>query len=121
MCVVDFKRHEGTLLSNLQHKLMIINTYHMNMYSTRILVDTVTVRNLNGMFILIDEMFLFITKTRPCNIQRFLKLSKMKIFNRKILIFFLFLLQNIDCGYPLEPPRRGSSNEYPQSMFWRRF
>ena len=25
--------------------------------------------------------------------------------------------QNIDCGYPLEPPRRGGSNEYPQSMF----
>ena len=26
--------------------------------------------------------------------------------------------QNIDCGYTLEPPRRGVSNEYPQSMFW---
>ena len=26
--------------------------------------------------------------------------------------------QNIDCGYTLEPPRRGGSNEYPQSMFW---
>ena len=25
--------------------------------------------------------------------------------------------QNIDCGYPLEPPRRSGSNEYPQSMF----
>ena len=25
--------------------------------------------------------------------------------------------QNIDCGYSLEPPRRGSSNKYPQSMF----
>ena len=24
---------------------------------------------------------------------------------------------HIDCGYSLEPPRRGSSNEYPQSMF----
>ena len=23
----------------------------------------------------------------------------------------------IDCGYSLEPPRRGGSNEYPQSMF----
>ena len=32
-------------------------------------------------------------------------------------LFSLFLLENIDCGYPLEPPRRGSSNEYPQSMF----
>ena len=25
--------------------------------------------------------------------------------------------QNIDCGYSLEPPRRGASNEYPQSKF----
>ena len=25
--------------------------------------------------------------------------------------------QNIDYGYSLEPPRRGGSNEYPQSMF----
>ena len=31
--------------------------------------------------------------------------------------FFLFLLKNIDCGYFLEPPRRGASNMYPQSMF----
>ena len=27
---------------------------------------------------------------------------------------------NIDCGYSLEPPRRGGSNEYPQSMFFSR-
>ena len=32
-------------------------------------------------------------------------------------LFFLFLLKHIDCGYSLEPPRRGGSNEYPQSMF----
>ena len=24
----------------------------------------------------------------------------------------------MNCGYSLEPPRRGGSNEYPQSMFW---
>ena len=28
------------------------------------------------------------------------------------------LAQNIHCGYTLEPPRRGGSNEYPQCMFW---
>ena len=28
--------------------------------------------------------------------------------------------QNMDCGYSLEPPRRGGSNEYPQSMFWNK-
>ena len=30
----------------------------------------------------------------------------------------LIFAQNIDCRYTLEPPRRGGSNEYPQSMFW---
>ena len=34
-----------------------------------------------------------------------------------VYLFFLFLLQNIDCGYSLEQPRRGGSNVYPQSMF----
>ena len=28
--------------------------------------------------------------------------------------------ENIDCGYSLELPQRGSSNEYPQSMFLSR-
>ena len=26
--------------------------------------------------------------------------------------------QSTDCGYSLEPPCRGGSNEYTQSMFW---
>ena len=43
---------------------------------------------------------------------------KIKNFPGEVLIFFLFLHQNIDCGYLLEPPRHGGSNEYPQSMFW---
>ena len=34
-----------------------------------------------------------------------------------VYISFLISAQNIDCGYLLEPPRRGGSNEYPQSMF----
>ena len=35
-----------------------------------------------------------------------------------VYLFFLFLFENIDCGYSLEPPRRGGSKEYPQFMFW---
>ena len=35
-----------------------------------------------------------------------------------VYLIFLISAQNIDCGYSLEPPRRGGSNEYPQSMFW---
>ena len=34
-----------------------------------------------------------------------------------VYIIFLISAQNIDCRYSLEPPRRGGSNEYPQSMF----
>ena len=34
-----------------------------------------------------------------------------------VYIIFLISAQNIDCGYSLEPPRRGGSDEYPQSMF----
>ena len=30
---------------------------------------------------------------------------------------FYISAQNIDCGYSLEPPQRGGSNEYSQSMF----
>ena len=35
----------------------------------------------------------------------------------RVYIIFLISAQNINCGYSLEPPRRGGSNEYPQSMF----
>ena len=40
--------------------------------------------------------------------------------NQKLLIFFLFLRENICCGYSLEAPHGGASNEYPQHMFSRR-
>ena len=47
-----------------------------------------------------------------------MKISPSKTENFQIkLIFFHISAQNIDCGYSLEPPRQGGSNEYPQSMF----
>ena len=42
------------------------------------------------------------------------------LFIRKMLISFLFLHENICCGYSLEAPRWGTSNEYPQHMFLER-
>ena len=48
-----------------------------------------------------------ITKTCPCNIQRF--------FQQKNFDIFYIFAQNIDHGYT---PFQGGSNEYPQSMFW---
>ena len=59
---------------------------------------------------------LYITKTCPCNKQIFLAL-KIENFQLKCFDIFLVFAQNIDCGYTLEPPRRGGSNEYPQSVF----
>ena len=41
-------------------------------------------------------------------------------FQIKIWSYFHSAAQNVDCGYPLEPPRQGGSNEYPQSMFLSR-
>ena len=39
-------------------------------------------------------------------------------FQIKKTDIFYISAQNIDCGYSLEPPRRGGSNGYPQSIFW---
>ena len=36
---------------------------------------------------------------------------------KKADICYIFA-QNVDCGYSLEPPRRGGSNEYTQPIFW---
>ena len=48
-----------------------------------------------------------------------LKISapKTENFQMKNPDIFHFPTENIDCGYSLILPRRGGSNEYPQSMF----
>ena len=46
--------------------------------------------------------------------------EKKKVTGQKIFDIFLIFAQNIDCGYMLEPPHRGCSNEYPQSMRQKR-
>ena len=53
----------------------------------------------------------------PIQIHRKFLLQKDK---KKTSDIFHIYAQNIDCGYSLEPPRRGGSNEYPQSMFLNR-
>ena len=51
-----------------------------------------------------------------------LKISPPKTENLQIKNSDIFHIsaQNIDCGYSLEPLRRGGSNEYPHSMFLSR-
>ena len=53
------------------------------------------------------------------NILRILP-SKNENFQIKNSDIVLISAQNMDCGYSLEPPRRGGCNEYPQSMLLRR-
>ena len=58
-------------------------------------------------------------KTCTCNIKRFFFQKKiLKISLEKKNRFFNITAQNIHCGYTLEQPRRGGSDEYPQCMFW---
>ena len=66
-------------------------------------------------FIYIFMAFFYISKTRLFKYIENL-ISKNWKFSDKKLWFFHISAQNIDCGYSLEPPWRGGSNEYPQSM-----
>ena len=54
------------------------------------------------------------------NILKILQQKKNGKFSDKNSNIFHISAQNIDCGYSLEQPRRGGSNEYPQSMFLSR-
>ena len=53
----------------------------------------------------------------PIQIYRKFHLQKLNFFQIKNSDIFHISAKNIDCGYSLEPPRRGGSNKYPQSMF----
>ena len=64
------------------------------------------------------DIAIFITKTCPCNVYPLKPhFYIVKLGYAGLYLFYLILLQNIDCGYSLELPRRGGSNVYPQSMF----
>ena len=80
----------------------------------------------NAMFGMISIRFWTVLYTRANTetlrkhaYSNILKILPPKNENFQIIFFDIFHIsaQNIDCGYSLEPPRRGGSNEYPQSMF----
>ena len=61
----------------------------------------------------------FITKTCLFKYtENFTTKKKKWKFSDKKFWYFHVPAQNINCGYSLEPPQLGGSNEYPQSMFW---
>ena len=54
------------------------------------------------------KIFVFMThqKTCPCNVYPIIPhFYIVKLGYAGVYLFFLFLLQNIDCGYSLEPPQ----------------
>ena len=57
-----------------------------------------------------------ITKTRVFKYNENITTQNENFQIKKSYIFHISA-HNIDCGYLLEPPRRGGSNEYPQSIF----
>ena len=61
-----------------------------------------------------------ITKTRLFKYIENFTSKNPKNFQIKSCDIFHISAQNINCGYSLEPPRRGGSNEYPQSKFLSR-
>ena len=69
------------------------------------------------LYIWMDAVIKPLRKHAYSNILKILP-PKHENFQIKNFDIFHISAQNIDCGYSLEPPRWGGSNEYPQSMFW---
>ena len=67
-----------------------------------------------------NDNYIISTSLRKHAYSSILKISppKTEFSDKNSDIFFFHIsAQNMDCGYSLELSRRGSSNEYPQSMF----
>ena len=58
-----------------------------------------------------------ITKTRQFKYKENFTSKNWKFSDKNKSDIIHVSAQNIKCGYSLEPPQRGGSNEYPQSMF----
>ena len=71
----------------------------------------------NDIFCLCIYFLFVITKTRLFKYTEDFTSKNIKKKSDKNPDVFHNSAQNIDCGYSLEPPQRGGSNEYPQSMF----
>ena len=72
-------------------------------------------------------MSVFMNSNKTFSLRKHAYSNILKILQPKKEIFFIknsdifhISVQNIDCGYSLEPPRPGGSNEYPQYMFLSR-
>ena len=90
--------------------LSIYELFIFHLYST----DTLTVSILD-LFESITKTYLYYFTTPRHPTKPHFYIVKLG-FTGVYIIFFLFLLKTIECGYSLEPPCRGGYNEYSQSM-----
>ena len=67
-----------------------------------------------------SSVLFFHYENTPIQIYCKFHFQKTENFQMKNSDIFHISAQNIDCKYSLKPPRRGGSNEYPQSMFLSR-
>ena len=93
--------HFGVLLKSISWR-------HIRAFGARSLHSSETQRNRHILVRHYENAYSNILKNSPPKTENF------QIKNSDISHVSA---QNIDCGYSLEPPRRGGSNEYPQSMF----
>ena len=89
-------------------KSSILNSFHTGEGCCRMSLKADTFTNSNSIWKTAMLMFNTVKPIAP-NIGTF--------FKRKALTFFFFLHKNICCGYSLEAPQWGASNEYPQHKF----
>ena len=118
------------MLSNVErdvkHRIIIIRHYshnsqrHIFIWYNSYISNHVSIVNFNIIVVCVYYVAfksILITKTCLYNFDPLKPhFNIVKLGFTGVYIIFLISAQNIDCGYSLEPPRRGSSNEYPQSM-----
>ena len=90
----------------------------MNTVGVKVLMKlgVYTERSESGVFLYAERHY---DNTPIKNIENFTS-KNCNFSDKKNSDIFRISAKNIDCGYLLEPPRRGGSNKYPQSMFLRR-
>ena len=89
---------------------------YLSLFVPHLLPSVCALGRLSSVIVAFPGYFHFITKT--CLFKYTANTTKnWFFFSDKNTDIFHISAQNIDCEYSLEPPRRGGSNEYRQSMF----
>ena len=100
-----------------------VNKTHSAQFFQRSRIDNRPTSAVSALIFIMWRLILFklfffpLRKHAYSNILKILP-PKNENFQIKNSDIFHISAQNIDCEYSLETPRRGGSNEYPQSMFF---